>query len=332
MKKPFIDLAFIKQNADVPTVLEQLQIPIVKHSGNELRIHCPSPDHEDTNASCDINTAEDGKFYCHSCHAKGSILDLVAMVERTDIRAAATAIGEMCAIPLSARSTARSRRGSGLTAKKKPVNKPEPAAEPTGGEPFKPYTTVLKLDTKHSFATERGLTAASIDTFGMGYQKKRGMFKDRWCMPIHDQTGEQLGYMGRLVKKRLNKDDHKWLFPKNFPKQDVLFNLHRVDVSEFGGIILVEGGLDTVRLHGLSHPTLGLLGHSISDRQIELLLDLEIDQVLVMLDGDAAGRTATPTIVDRLASSFYVRNIELPDGEDPETIAEAFLDEHVWWL
>lgn len=58
----YIDFNYIKANADIEAVLNALDISIVRQSGNELRIHCPNPDHEDNKASCDINNAEYGNF------------------------------------------------------------------------------------------------------------------------------------------------------------------------------------------------------------------------------------------------------------------------------
>ena len=43
--------------------------------------------------------------------------------------------------------------------------------------------------------------------------------------------------------------------------------------------------------------------------------------VLLMLDGDEAGRTATETIRDRLAGRvFLVRTVELDDGLQPDQL------------
>lgn len=40
--------------------------------GNEYRISCPSPEHDDTNPSCYIN-ATSGAWHCKSCNARGSL-------------------------------------------------------------------------------------------------------------------------------------------------------------------------------------------------------------------------------------------------------------------
>jgi len=328
----YIDFGYVKAHADPEMVLDALGIEITRRSGAELRIHCPDPDHDDENASCDVNTEQDGTFYCHSCHAKGSIIDLVALTEGGTLREAAQTIGEICGIPLSERSKGGSRSRPGLRSKKRSCDntKPSPARE-VEANPFVPFTTTLRLDPTHSFSSERNISIDTAKAFGMGYQD-RGMFKDRWCIPVHDPQGSQLGYVGRSVKKRLGKNEEKWLFPPSFPKREVLFNFHRLKPAEFDGLILVEGALDCVRLHGFDLPVVALLGSAVSAQHIELLLDAEVNQVIVMFDGDAPGRKAAERATAQLAQSFYVLDLKLPDGEDPETLPRAFFDEHVWWL
>lgn len=83
-----------------------------------------------------------------------------------------------------------------------------------------------------------------IATFDMGYQD-RGLLKNRWCMPVHDAIGGQLGYIGRHAGRSTPWKEPRWLFPEGFPKSSVLFNLHRVlgaDMHE-GALIVVEGAV-----------------------------------------------------------------------------------------
>lgn len=57
--------------------------------GNKLWCCCPSPTHDDRDASCcfDLDGRFQGRFYCFGCHAHGSSIDLVMMlfkIERTE--------------------------------------------------------------------------------------------------------------------------------------------------------------------------------------------------------------------------------------------------------
>lgn len=330
MAGPFIDFTHVKSNTDVAATLEALSFE-GRCAGVEIRIRCPQPDHDDRRASCDVNT-EKRTFYCHSCHATGSIIDLVAVVMDTDARGACLWLHEQCGVPLSDRAHPQSP-GRKARRQKQP-EKDEPPAPPTdhNDEPaFTPFDKPLKLDAEHPFGIERGLVPATIAEFAMGFQD-RGMFKGRWCIPIHDEDGNQLGYCGRHTGKRLPKDVEKWLLPKGFPKSEVLFNLHRATLHD-GAVILVEGPLDAIRLHGLGlSSVVALMGISISDRQIAHLEGRAACQVLLMLDGDAPGRKAVPELLARLGQSFFVRDVKLPDGHDPEDVPEDFLRAQLWWL
>ena len=333
MGNQYIDFNHVKSNADVRAVLEALDIECIKQSGDELRIHCVQPDHEDNRASCDVNT-KNKAFFCHSCKAHGSILDLVAAHQGCDLREASQEVADICNIPVSSRSHPQAHGKKHRAAKaEKDEPLPSQSPEPEAAEQvlFKPFTTVLKLDTEHKFATDRGFTPEQIEQFGMGYQD-RGMLKGRWCVPIHDIKGNQLGYTGRYAKKQIPKDVEKWLLPPAFPKQDVLFNAHRIQpLLNDAGVVLVEGPFDVMRLHALNIPSLGLLGTSISDEQIRIMIDeFDIELVILMMDGDAPGRKAVSGLLERLSRDFFVRDVKLPDGHDPETAAQDFLLEAVW--
>ena len=55
MGNQYIDFNHVKANTNVEAVLDALGIECKKRSGDEIRIHCIQPDHEDNRASCDVN-------------------------------------------------------------------------------------------------------------------------------------------------------------------------------------------------------------------------------------------------------------------------------------
>ena len=121
---------------------------------------------------------------------------------------------------------------------------------------------------------------------------------------------------------------------KGFHKQLELFNWHRVleqfeDVnSQTGGtVVLVEGFWSVLRLQAMTIPSVALMGLSISDAQIHLLLEGGIRSVIVMLDGDDEGQAAMETLVPRLASHFFTRCIVLPEGNKPDDVDQSVLKE-----
>jgi len=165
MAGPFIDFTHVKSNADVEAVLEALGLE-GRRAGSEIRIRCPEPDHDDQRASCDVKTTK-RTFYCHSCQATGSIIDLVAVVMETDARGACTWLHEHCGVPLSDRAHPPSPGRKANRQKK--AERDEPPAPPSAPPPeddngagFVPFEKPLRLDPDHAFGADRGLDPETI--------------------------------------------------------------------------------------------------------------------------------------------------------------------------
>ena len=124
-------------------------------------------------------------------------------------------------------------------------------------------------------------------------------------------------------------DIEKYMLPPKFGKSKVLFNLHRIIAMETDEVVVVEGYFDVIRLHALRVPVVGVMGTSISDEQVSLLVAAGIKRVTVLMDGDSAGVDAAERVVPPLARSIWVRTAVLPEGEDPETVDEGELMELV---
>ena len=62
------------------------------------------------------------------------------------------------------------------------------------------------------------------------------------------------------------------------------------------------------------------MGTSISHEQITLLKRHGVRSVLVLLDGDAAGRVASETVALSLMSQLFTRVVNLPEGQSPDEL------------
>jgi DNA primase len=132
------------------------------------------------------------------------------------------------------------------------------------------------------------------------------------CIPIHDERGNLVAYAGRWPGEDVPEGDGKYKLPPKFQKSRVLFNLHRVAPGEH--LVLVEGYWSTIRLHALGVPVASPMGWSVSPEQIALLQGRGVRFLMLLLDGDDAGRRARERVLPNLASSFFVRAPLLPDG------------------
>ena len=360
MSQPYIDFAFVKENASFERVLAHYKLS-VRGTGAQRSVNCPF--HPDKRPSCRVEL-ERRLFHCFACEASGNILEFVARLEgdKDDLRAAAVKIADICGIGTAAprepaakssRSAARKRRPEKIASKREPAAAPGlraparapaedaesdltnrrfhrvagAAAEGKAEEAVNvPLTFTLKLDRAHPYLVERGLSAEVVAQFGLGYCN-RGVMAGRICIPIHDARGQLVAYAGRWPGDELPEGVERYLLPKRFEKSRVLFNLHRVAAGEH--IVLVEGYWSAFRLHALGVPVVALMGSSVSAAQLALLSERSTRLVTLLLDGDDAGRKARERALPDLASGFFVRAPLLPDGEKPDTLGEAELLELV---
>jgi DNA primase len=330
MSQAYIDFAFVKENASFERVLEHYNLT-ARGSGTQRSISCPF--HPDKRPSCRVEV--DRKiFNCFACQASGNILEFVARMEgdAEDLRAAALKLAEICGIaPAASRgkpdagarqAAQHSRKGAGRPKPQPEAERPSPAPPaPPGGPINPPLTFELKLDATHPYLAERGVSAETVSTFGLGYCS-RGVMAGRICVPIHDAKGQLVAYAGRWPGEP-PEGVERYLLPKRFEKSRVLFNLHRLGRAEH--LVVVEGYWSTFRLHALGVPVAALMGSSVSDEQLALLRERGTRHVTVLWDGDDAGRKARERALPALADAFFVRAPALPDGQKPDTLGEAEL-------
>ncbi|HWB48633.1 MAG TPA: CHC2 zinc finger domain-containing protein [Stellaceae bacterium] len=324
----YIDFAFVKENASFERVLEHYKL-VLRGRGAQRSALCPF--HPDKRPSLRVEL-DKGLFHCFACEAKGNMLEFVARSEGVpdDLRAAAEKIADICKIPLAPpRGNKPAAKPAATAAAPKGRRPAEPAPAPAADTPVEPVapinvplTFTLKLDPSHPYLVERGLSAEQIAEFGLGYCS-RGSMAGRICFPIHNEAGALVAYAGRWAADEVPEDVEKYKLPAKFEKHRVLYNLHRVRDAEH--VVAVEGYWSSIRLHALGVPVVGLMGWSVSPEQIALLRDRGTKYLTLLWDGDAAGERARERVLPALASAFFVRAPVLPDGEKPDTLAEAEL-------
>jgi DNA primase len=249
----------------------------------------------------------------------GNVLDFVAAMEKCSVRDAAIRLQSWFLVPTSASPIASARH--------EPVRKTsddhEPGVELISKEKEveerkenKPLTFVLKsVDGNHTYLAARGLTEGTIRTFGVGWFSGKGSMQGRCVIPIHNGKGELVAYAGRSI----DGSEPKYKFPAGFHKSLELFNLHRTK-GELS-VVLVEGFFDCMKMTQAGFPCVALMGSTMSKTQEDLLAE-HFGHVIVMLDGDEAGRVAAAEITDRLRRVVYrVDTIELPDGVQPDELS-----------
>jgi DNA primase len=180
----------------------------------------------------------------------------------------------------------------------------------------KPLTFNLQnIDHAHPYLNERGVGAEIAQKFGIGFFSGKGSMHDRIVIPIHNSNGELVAYAGRSI----DGSEPRYKFPTGFHKSLELYNLHRV--KDELSVVLVEGFFDCMKVTQAGFPSIALMGSTMSNAQEELIRQ-HFAHVVVMLDGDEAGRGASEGIADRLRRLVYqVDVVELSVGSQPDLLS-----------
>lgn len=197
-----------------------------------------------------------------------------------------------------------------------------------------------------------------LERSGLVVRRERGgghydRFRDRIIFPLINVQGDVIAFGGRSLpgdKPAAGPGEEGAAGAKyiNSPesvlyrKGDNLYGLHAAKESIRKGrqVVLVEGNFDVLSLHehGIDN-AVAPMGTALTETQVRVLKRLLSDEghVILMLDGDRAGRSATMKDIllftqeslNDLAlftgSEVDVRVVKLPDGEDPDTYVRHHL-------
>ena len=313
MEKRRVDFQQIKQTVGIEAVLSRCGVELRK-SGESLRGACPLPCGESGGKGCFSVSPQKQLYKCHhkGCgwtKTGGDVLDLVKGMEGVSLREAGLKLSEWFG----------GTNGVGECQSCTTAQTVEPGViNPPLGFELKAVDRQAALE----YARSRGLSEETADRFGLAVSEG-GRFKDRLVIPLHDQEGTLVAYAGRV----LDGGEPKYLFPpseRGFHKSYLLFNLHRVLAENGGGrnVVLVEGFFDCMVVNQAGFPALALMGSSLSEQQTELLAS-HFRHVVVVLDGDEAGRKGTEECLVKLGRRVYVRAVELPEGQAPDGMPPA---------
>jgi len=214
-------------------------------------------------------------FHCFSCQAHGSVLDLVAALERCSLREAALRLEEWFGVARPASMAA----GVCQQRKAERIRKKE-------REPIPLRFSLHPIDSRHAYLKERGIDANTAAHFGVGYYAGPGLLHGRVVIPLHNERGQLLAYAGRSI----DEARPKYKLPAGFQKSNVLFNLHRAMARSRDTVIVVEGFFDCLKVHQAGLPcVVALMGCCLSDNQ-EALLVKRFRKVVLMLDAGGGER------------------------------------------
>ena len=157
-----------------------------------------------------------------------------------------------------------------------------------------------------------------------------GLNAQRLMLPIRDGQGRCCGFSGRS----LNGEEPKYRNSSAdllFQKSQLLLGLDRAAdaIRRSGEALLVEGPLDVIQLHQAGHGNaVAAMGSALTLEQLQLLQRRGARRLLVVFDGDGAGRSATGKLIAGLRSAVIgtgleLAVVELPTGTDPDGLIRS---------
>jgi len=241
---------------------------------------------------------------------RGNVLDFVSVMENCSIRDAALKIQRW----FGRLVTSETPVVSGSSSLRSPLGRGISLVEESGN-PHPLGFQLQPVDTAHDYLRRRGVDHGTAEFFGVGFFGGSGVMSGRVVFPIHNESGELIAYGGRA----LGTVEARYRFPAGFRKSLILFNLHRALDSENGGtVVVVEGFFDCLKVHQAGvGSVVALMGCTMSGAQ-ERLLKANFRHVILFLDGDDAGRSATSEIAARLVRHVFVRVVDTPSGAQPD--------------
>lgn len=302
MKSPEVSFAAIKQGVRMEAVLRHFQVNL-QGRGGRYRGRCPIHQGEGQEAfHVDVQRKI---FHCFSCGAGGDVLDLVAQLDKCTLREAAVHLQNWFPGVVSC----------GTRLPRQRVTK----GNIPGNPPLK--FKLRDVDGGHAYLAARQIDGRTAARFGVGFYPGLGILSGRVVIPIHDEWGRLVAYAGRSVDGR----QPRYRFPAGFGKSQVLFNYHRAAASARDAVVVVEGFFDCLRVSQAGFESVvALLGTELYEHPAQLLRH-RFGRVVLMLDGDEAGRAACNRVAARLRDGCEVNGIELPEGAQPDQLPDCAL-------
>ena len=167
-----------------------------------------------------------------------------------------------------------------------------------------------------------------LETVGLVGQRRSGQgyydrFKGRVLFSIRDPQGRPVGVGGRILPGSTDEQAAKYVNSPETPlfsKSNLLYGLDQAKdtLAKTRTALVMEGYTDCLiaQQYGFGS-ALAVLGTALGERHIKLLRRF-VDRIVLVLDGDEAGRRRTDQILELfVAEQMDLRILTLPDELDP---------------
>lgn len=311
------------------------------------------PWHDDSRPSLTVNP-ERQTFRCWVCNLGGDVFSFMMKMERVEFPEALEMLASRAGIELPKAG----RSGPGTSEKADLFRLLDWAA----GRFSKALQSLPAADAARQYVAARGLAAEVVRRFAIGFApnewdwlvrqasdagfsmqqlaaaglavERQGSaghydrFRNRLIFPIRDSAGRCIAFGGRALPGA-PADTAKYINSPETPlfsKSSTLYGLDtaRDAIARKGRAVVVEGYTDCLaaRQAGIEE-VVAVLGTALGERHARLLRRYT-DRVVLVLDGDDAGRKRADEILDiLLAEPIDLAIARLPTGVDPCDLLQA---------
>jgi len=198
---------------------------------------------------------------------------------------------------------------------------------------YSPNPQKGKWEILTDFLISKGYERKEIINTGLAIKKELtgptqsyDRFRGRIMFPIFDLNSQVIGFGGRVIKEKEDKEVAKYINTPNtllYNKSFVLYGLNpgRMDIRKKDFCILVEGYTDVILSHQAGFQnTVATSGTALTFFQLKILKRYS-QNLITAFDMDIAGDSATRRGIDLAQEQdFQIKVITMPAGKDPADI------------
>ena len=298
-------IAEIKQRLSILDVLAHYGIK-VNHNK-----HCLCPFHEDKKPSMRVYE-ETNTVYCFSgnCEHGGKKIDVIDFIMYQEKLSKHQAILKAKAMT-GAAETPKTR--------KTPMSSSKP-------QDLKAIFKQLEDKLQSSKAAQSYLQERNLPTENIGFNIKDTFNKMVQCLifPLRNEQGEIVSYYGRHIKRAAHYylTNRQGLYP-SYPSREARHLIITESVIDAATLITHSSSLISKK-----YEVLALYGtNGLTQEHINSLSGLpDLEEIILFLDGDEAGRTATTKYarkLHKLLPKVIISKVDTPEGEDPNSLLDS---------
>lgn len=319
------DVAHVRDRSPIDEVVGEY-VQLKGAGGGQKKGLCPF--HDEKTPSFHV-TPSKGYFHCFGCQSGGDVIAFVMRIDHLTFTETVEKLADRIGYRLSYEEGSSAPSNSGKRSRLVAANT---AAARYYQEQLKTPDAVVGRD----FLEKRGFTGEAVREFGVGFapnawdaltkalrgegftieeltlaglvkEGQRGpidRFRNRLIWPIHDITGDIVGFGARKLASDTEDNGPKYLNTPETPiykKSQLLYGLDKAkkEIAKQRQVVVVEGYTDVMACHLAGIPTaVATCGTAFGDDHIRILRRLLMDddsfrgEVIFTFDGDAAGQKA----------------------------------------